>query len=513
MMPPRLLRLSLFLLSILLVVSPAPAQDTGIVQKLYENALQLLRTGKPEEALKGFEQIYQSYGKSSQAADALFQSATYYYPTTEVDDLGMAGRESIQKAIPLLERIRRDYGTSSRAPEALYRMGLLALEPENPKANPDEAYAAFTSVVNVYPGSPLVGPALFGAAVSQMRSDSFGTAIEDFSRLLEQVPDFPGAPSARLAFGYCQLRADDFPRAMEEYQKVRDFYPSRAEAQVALERLTLLHRLRLDPSVGRRVSYQLDTTFPGKLQLLGAKSLDSMAVDPDGNLLVGDGRGGGAIKVDPTGKVIGRIALANLQAVATDRRGTAAVTGGGVFLMGTRQSPLVRPDASSTRPVKDVSALAVDREGRVLVADAKAGEVLLYGRDLNFEAPLHHTASGRLAAIQVGFDNQVYVLDSKERSISTYSDGKLLSRFKLDEPPVSISLPLDLAVDDLGDLYLVDGAAARVVVLDPTGKRVLSTLVGDKTKGGLSDPQRVEVDRQGRIYIYDRKADAVLRFD
>jgi TolA-binding protein len=513
MMPPRLLRLSRFLLLILLVVSPVPAQDTGIVQKLYDNALQLLRTGKPEEALKGFEQIYQSYGKSAQAADALFQAATYYYPTTELEDLGLAGRDSIQKAIPLLERIRRDYGTSGRAPEALYRLGLLALEPENPKANSDEAYAAFTSVANVYPGSSLVGPALYGAAVSQMRSEAFGTAIEDFSRLLEQVPEFSAAPQARLAFGYCLFRADDFPRAMEEYQKVRDLYPSRAEAQVAVERLTLLHRLRLNPSVGRGVSYQLDPSFPGKLQSLGAKSLVSMALGPDGNLLVGDGRGGAAIMVDPTGKVTGRLLLPDLQAVASDRRGTAALAGGGIFLMGTRQAPLIRPDSSASRPVKEVGALALDREGRILVADTKAGEILLYGRDLNFKASLHRTASGRLAAVQVGFDNQVYVLDSKERSISVYSDGKLLSRLRLDEPPASIALPLDLAVDDLGDLYVVDGAAARVVVLDSTGKRVLSTLVSDKTKGGLSDPQRVEVDRQGRIYVYDRKADAIIRFD
>ncbi|MCI0657773.1 MAG: tetratricopeptide repeat protein [Acidobacteria bacterium] len=512
MMPPRLLRLSRLLVLFLLVASPAPAQDTGIVQKLYDNALQLLRTGKPEEALKSFEQIYQSYGKSAQAADALFQAASYYYPTTELDDLGLASRDSIQKAIPLLDRIRREYGTSSRAPEALYRLGLLALEPENPRANPDEAYAAFTSVANVYPGSSLVGPALFGAAVSQMRSEAFGTAIEDFSRLLEQFPDLPAAPRARLAFGYCQFRAGDFPRAMEEYQKVRDFFPSRSEAKVALERLTLLHRLRLNPSVGRSVSYELDPTFPGKLQLLGAKSLVSMAVDPDGNLLVGDARGGGAIKVDPTGKVIGRLVLVDLQAVASDWRSNAALAGGGIILLGTRQFALARPDASSSRPVKDVGALAVDRDGRILVADTKAGEILLYGRDLNFKGSLHRTASGRLTAVQVSFDNQVYVLDSKEKSINVYSDGKLLSRLRLDEPPASIALPVDLAVDDLGDLYIVDDAASRVVVLDPTGKRVLSTLTSGKTKGGLADPQRVGVDRQGRIYVYDRKADAVLRF-
>ena len=97
--------------------------------------------------------------------------------------------------------------------------------------------------------------------------------------------------------------------------------------------------------------------------------------------------------------------------------------------------------------------------------------------------------------------------------MSVYSDGKGIARLRLDEPPASISLPLDMAVDELGDLYLCDGAAGRVVVLDPTGKRVLATLVGDKTKGGLAEPQRVEVDRQGRLYVYDRKADAILRFN
>jgi TolA-binding protein/sugar lactone lactonase YvrE len=513
-MPPRLLRLFPILpLILLLQVTPAPAQDAGIVQKLYDNALQLLHSGKSEEALKGFEQIYQTYGKSSQAADALYQAAIYYYPTTELEDLGQAGREGIQKALPLLDRIRRDYGTSNRAPEAMYRLGLLALEPENPKANPDEAYAAFTSVVNVYPQSSMIGQALFGAATSQMRSDSYGTAIEDFSRLLEQVPDFPAAPRARLAFGNCLVRSGDFQRGMEEYQKIRDLYPSKKESQVALERLTLLHRLRLNPLSGRAVTYRLDTTYGGKLEALSVKSLDSMAIDPDGNLLVGDRRGGSALKVDSSAKIVGRSVFADLQAVAVDRRGTLVLAGGGVLMVGTRQQPLVRPDASAPRPVKDVAALAVDRDGRILVGDSKSQDVLLYSRDLEFKAPIHHVSSGRLAAIQVGLDNQVYVLDSKEKSVSVYSDGKSVAKMKVDEPPASIGVPLDLAVDELGDLYVVDGSAARVVVLDPSGKRILATLLAEKAKGGLADPQRVQVDRQGRIYIYDRKDDAILRFN
>ena len=512
MTPPSPLRLLPAFLLIFLLMTPAAAQETGIVQKLYENALQLLRTGKPTEALKGFEQIYVSYGKSPQAPDALFQAATFHYATSELDDIGLAGREAIQKAVPLLDRIRREYGTSSRAPDALYRLGLIALEPENPRANTNEAYAAFTSVANVYPDSPLVGTALYGAAVSQMRSEAFDAAIEDFSRLFEQEPDFAAGAKARLNFGYSLFRSDDFPRAMEEYQKVRELYPGKPEAQIALERLTLLHRLRLDPAAGRPRTYRLDSSFGGKLQALGIKSLDSMAIDPDGNLLLGDGRAGAVVKVDSSGKVIGTIPLPDLRAVASDSRGAIVAAGGGILVVGTRQQPLVRPDDSSTRPVKEFAGLAVDRDGRVLVGDARTGEVLLFGRGLDFKAAIHRTSSGRLADVRVGFDNQVYVLDSKERTISVYSDGKAIAHLRLYEPPASVSIPVDMAVDELGDLYVCDGASGRVVVLGPSGKRVLGTLVGDRSKGGLSDPQRVEVDRQGRIYIYDKKADAILRY-
>src|SRR5206468_7672947 len=73
------------------------------------------------------------------------------------------------------------------------------------------------------------------------------------------------------------------------------------------------------------------------------------------------------------------------------------------------------------------------------------------------------TTSGRLADVKVGFDNRVYVLDSKEKSVSVYSDGKGIARLRLDEPPASISLPLDMAVDELGDLYLCDRSEERRV--------------------------------------------------
>ncbi len=513
MKPPRLTRyLPAVLLSLLLLPFSASAQDSGIVQKLYDNAVQLLRSGKSEEALKGLQQIYDSYGNTPQAPDALYQAGSFHYPVLELGDLGIATRDQIQKAIPLFDRIRTRYGTSPRAPEALYKLGLLALEPDNPKVNPNEAYAAFTSVANVYPGSPLVGDALYGAAFSQMRSGAFEAALEDFSRLLEQVPGYAGAPRARLAFGYCQYRAGDYARAMEEYQKVRDLFPSRPEAQVALERLTLLHRMRLLPETGRTITYGLDSSYLGKLDNFGLRSVSALALTPEGSLMVADAKTGNVLTVEPKGHPTGKIPFAGAESATVDRRGSPLVAGGGAILFKGKAVPLTRPDAGATRPVRDTSGIAIDREGRIYVVDGKTGEVLVYGRDLDFRASVFRAPGGGLGDLKAGFDNQIYILDTRDKSINVLQEGKTLPKIRLGDPPASIAEPVDLAVDDLGDLYVCDAGSGRVVILDPTGKRVLASLGGDKGKGGISAPEKIEVDRQGRIYIYDRKADAILRF-
>jgi TolA-binding protein len=513
MAPTRLTRYLTALFIFLCMVPPASrAQEAGIVEKLYENALQLLRGGKPNEALKGFQQIYDTYTEAPQAPDALYQAASYYYVTMDLSDLGTATRDQIQKAFPLFDRIRTRYGTSPRAPEALYKLGLLELEPDNPKASANAAYADFTSVANVYPGSPLVGPALFGAAMSEMRSGSYEAALQDFSTLLEQVPGFDDAPRAYLAYGYCQYRAGDFPRAMEEYQKLRDLFPGKPEAQTALERLTLLHRLRLLPSTGRPVTYSQDATFQGKLDNLGLRTVSSLAVAPDGTLLVADDKQGQVIRVDPRGHPSKAISFPGAQSVARGRRDALLVAGDGNILIGGKTLPLVRPDASSSRPIRDVPGLGVDRDGRIYVLDGKSDEVLLYGPALDFRAPVFRSAGGDLQDLKVGFDNQIYILDVRDKSINVVLDGKAMPGFHLSDPPASISRPVAFTVDQLGDLYVCDADAGRVVVLDPTGKRVLATLGGDRGKGGLSAPEKIEVDREGRILVYDRKADAILRY-
>jgi streptogramin lyase len=139
-------------------------------------------------------------------------------------------------------------------------------------------------------------------------------------------------------------------------------------------------------------------------------------------------------------------------------------------------------------------------------------EVVQFGRNLDFRAAVHRSASGRLGPLRTGLDDQLYILDTKEKTVTVYAEGRSATRIRLDEAPASIMEPVDLAVDDLGDLYICDAASGRVVVLDPTGKTLLAGLRADKAKGGLLAPDRIEVDHQGRVYVYDRKADAILRY-
>jgi len=210
--------------------------------------------------------------------------------------------------------------------------------------------------------------------------------------------------------------------------------------------------------------------------------------------------------------VTGKVIFPGPQAAAMDRRGDPVLGGVGMILLRKKPRPLTRPDAASSRPVREIGGVGVDQDGRIYVADQKTGEVLLYSRDLDFRAPLHRSGSGRLAGLKVGFDNKVYILDPREKSVVILSEGKSVARIRLDEAPAEIAEPVGLAVDDLGDLYLCDAGTGRVVVLDPTGRKVLATLKGDRSKSGLSSPEQIEVDHQGRIYVYDRRADAILRF-
>jgi len=72
--------------------------------------------------------------------------------------------------------------------------------------------------------------------------------------------------------------------------------------------------------------------------------------------------------------------------------------------------------------------------------------------------------------------------------------------------------PAALAVDALGDLFVLDGRTGWVSVADPQGKRIAVIRPSKEAQTRLGDPAAVAVDAIGRVYLSGRKTGQVVRF-
>ncbi len=70
--------------------------------------------------------------------------------------------------------------------------------------------------------------------------------------------------------------------------------------------------------------------------------------------------------------------------------------------------------------------------------------------------------------------------------------------------------PEALALDELGNLYVLDRDAKMVKVFNPAGQQLWE--IGPTLPGGieLRSPRDIAVDGTGRLYIADRELKAVL---
>jgi hypothetical protein len=71
----------------------------------------------------------------------------------------------------------------------------------------------------------------------------------------------------------------------------------------------------------------------------------------------------------------------------------------------------------------------------------------------------------------------------------------------------------DLAYDSLGHLYVLDRSRGAVLVFSPAGKFVAKFEPAEKAPGAFRKPSALAVDRAGRLYIYDERAQAVQVYE
>lgn len=152
--------------------------------------------------------------------------------------------------------------------------------------------------------------------------------------------------------------------------------------------------------------------------------------------------------------------------------------------------------------------VAVDSQGRIFVADAKLGGVVVLDRRKKKVAVWGKRGRFQLvlpAGVALDREDRLFVSDAARGTITCFGpDGVVLSQFGFGK----LKRPAGLAVDRVRNfLYVADAAAHQVAVFDLKDFSHIR-FVGDPNGAGsepgqLRTPTNVAVDRRGNLYVSD----------
>jgi TolA-binding protein len=520
--------------------SPAPAPATSpsaaaprederpLDARTYFRGLELLRQAKRDEAIKTLRKVFTDFPDSPHAPAALLKVSDLVYPAASWEQIGSAGPEAIREAGELLTSLTQRYRSSREAPRALVKLGYLALEPSNPAFDLDQACGRFAAATQVYPDSDAADDAHFGSGMCESLRARPEKAADFFSRLLDENPASPLAAEALYRLGVALSRLGDPGEAMLTLQQVRARYPESRHAARALERITLLHRLRLQPAATPAKGpkpvlpggdlYAYDDAYGGPAPARGGdatlvvRGANDIAIDPQGLAVLASPKAPGVFRLDLKGRVQERIAHPGPEYVAVGEGLAVYISGKEQIAVNNRNwsGPGLR--GIDGRPPREYGPVAVDPSGRVYLLDPRDNVLLIFDRARRLVGNVRppNREVGRFVDVAMGEDDGVYVLDGKGKMVVELHQGRQTRR--IDLGPLGLQEPAAIAVDGLGDLFVLDGKVGWVTVTDPAGKRIAVVRAPKQVEGRLGDPAAVAVDAIGRIYLCGRRSGQVVRF-
>jgi TolA-binding protein len=531
------------------------ADDRPLDARTYAQALEAARQGRRDEAARLLRKVFEDFPASPYAAPALFKVAEFRYPVAAWEQVGSATPPVVKEAGELLATLAQKYRSSREAPRALVRLGYLGLEPANPKADLGEACGRFTTAAQLYPDSDAADDALFASGMCETLRDRPAQAADDFSRLLEEHPDSPLAAETMYRLGMALSHLDDPAEAMMTLQAVRNRYPESRFAPRALDRISLLHRLRLAPpllpqpkttEVEGRPVYRLDDAYgaggaappapsassapsapsamsraasnPPKAESAVSRPADlafkggsDIAIDAQGLAVIASPRSPGVFRLDARGRVQERIAHPGPSYVAVGEGLAVFIAGADQIAVNARNWSGADLKGADGRPPREFGPLAVDATGRVYLLDPRDNAVLIFDRNRRLVGTLRpDTKEGRFIDVAKSEDGAVYVFEGRNKVVLEMTQGKEARRINL--TPLGVVEPVSLAADGLGDLFVLDGRTGWVHVTDPDGKRIAVIRPPKEAADRLGEASAVAVDALGRVYVCGRKSPTVLRY-
>ena len=163
----------------------------------------------------------------------------------------------------------------------------------------------------------------------------------------------------------------------------------------------------------------------------------------------------------------------------------------------------------------------VDSDGYMYVADTSRRDVVVYGPDGRFaktidtNPPTSLPAESKIVDVKAYGEN-LFLLDAGTgwiRILNRKTLQEVNKIGKIDKPGESVVLPVSMAIDNKGFIYVTNTGSGRTMKYDVDGN-FLGALgkFGDKA-GSFARPKGVAVDDAGRIYVVDAGLNTVQVFD
>ena len=164
--------------------------------------------------------------------------------------------------------------------------------------------------------------------------------------------------------------------------------------------------------------------------------------------------------------------------------------------------------------------LAVDADGTRYVVDTGRKVVLVFGADETFRGAIGEGVKMHPTGVALSTD-RIYVTDIEAHCVRVYDKAsrKPVSTIPanpeadVDSEPGKLFIPVNLAVDQQGKVYVSDMGSCQVKIFAADGKH-LRTIGGQgDLPGQFARPKGVAVDRAGRFYVVDAAAQVCQIFD
>jgi DNA-binding beta-propeller fold protein YncE len=171
--------------------------------------------------------------------------------------------------------------------------------------------------------------------------------------------------------------------------------------------------------------------------------------------------------------------------------------------------------------LRDVTAVAADKDDRVYVFSRSEQPMMVFDRDGNF---LTHWGKGtfkRPHGIHIGPDGMLYLVDDGDHTVRKCTpEGKVLLVIGIPNKPTPFMSGdpfcrcTDVALSPKGEIYVSDGYCnARVHKYSPDGKLLLSWGAPGADIGEFNIPHNIVCDDRGWVYVADRENHRVQIFD